>query len=156
MEKLKQELQKKKEEIQDINQLVNKNIDGKLPSRLEDYSERELESRLGEYHALLAKSADPLPEDIVITTPRKILKKPVLWMKRKLLNIVNAHVTSVMERQRRFNQKCLDLFQTLIVHQKKMSVKINDLEQRINECESQLDIISKRHEEMASKFRQNE
>jgi hypothetical protein len=156
MEKLKKELHERKEEIHDINQLVNKDIDGKLHSRLEDYSERELESRLGEYHALLAKSANPLPEDIVITTPRKILKKPVIWIKRRLLNVVNAHVTSVMEKQREFNQKCLDLFQTLIVHQKKMSRKINHLEQRINECEAQLDIISKRHEEMASKFRQNE
>jgi hypothetical protein len=156
MEKLKKQLYEKKEEINDIRQLVNEDIDGKQHPRLEDFSERELESRLGEYHALLAKSANPLPENMEITTPRKTFKKPVIWIKRRLLTVVNAHVTSVMEKQREFNHKCVDLFQTTIVHQKKMSRKINHLEQRMNECEAKLDIISKKLEEIASKFRQNE
>jgi hypothetical protein len=158
MTKLKKELYEKKEEIRDINELINKDIDGKLHSPLEDFSERELESLLDEQHSFLAKSVNSVPEKMVITSHRKIIGKPIIWIKRRLLNVVSAYayVRPIMDKQTAFNQKCVELYRTLILHQKKFRKKINHIEESVSECEAHLDIISKKLKELDSKFEQNE
>jgi len=156
MTKLKKELYDKKEEIRDINELANKEIDRKLHSPIEDFSERELESLLDEHHSLLAKSVNPLPEKMVIPSHRKIIGKPIVWIKRRLLNVVSAYVTPIMVKQTAFNQKCVELYQALILHQKKLRKKINHMEERVSECEAHLDIISKKLKELDTKLEQNE
>ena len=156
MTELKKELYDKKEEIQDINELVKKDIDKKLHSPLEDFSERELESLLDEHHSILAKSVNPLPEKLIIPSHRKIFGKPIVWIKRRLLNVVRAYITPIMVKQTAFNQKCVELYQTLILHQKKLRKKTNHTEERVNECEAHLDIISKKLKELDKKIEQNE
>jgi hypothetical protein len=158
MTKLKKELYDKKEEIRDINELANKEIDRKLHSPLEDFSERELESLMDEQHSFLANSVNPLPEKMVVTSHRKIIGKPIVWIKRRLLNAVSAYayIKPIMVKQTAFNQKCIELYRTLILHQKKFRKKINNMEERVSECEAHLDIISKKLKEFDSKFEQNE
>jgi hypothetical protein len=158
MPKLKKELYEKKEEIHDINKLVNKDIDRELHSPLEDFSERELESLMDEQHSFLANSVNPLPEKMVVTSHRKTIGKPIIWIKQRLLNVVSAYayIKPIMVKQTAFNQKCVELYQTLILHQKKFRKKINHIEERVSECEAHLDIISNKLKEFDSKFEQNE
>ena len=156
MEKIKKELFEKKEAMGDINQLVKNDIDRKRPSPLEDFSERELESLLDEHHAFLAKSFNPLPEKMVVTSPRKIMGQPIVWMKKRLLNVVNAYIMPILEKQTVFNQKSVEFYQALIVHQKKLQKKVNRMEEKISECEAHLDIIEKNLKELETKFEQNE
>lgn len=156
LKKLKKELMEKKAEFREIKDLLNEEIDREIPVSIEDLSERELESLLDEYHAQLARSANPLPEKIDVTSPRKIFRKPVIWIKRRLINVVNAYITPIMVSQTTFNRKCVELSQSLILQQKNLRKKINHIEERLKECESHLDIISKRLEELDAKNLLNE
>jgi hypothetical protein len=155
--KLKDDLASEKKSIQDIDELANETIDKNWPSPpLEELSERELETLLDQHHSRLAKSADPLSVEVDITSPRKLLRKPVIWIKQKLINVVNAYLTPIMRKQTTFNQTAVELYQAMILHQKKLRKKTNRLEERVNECEAHLAIISKKLKELENKFDMND
>jgi len=146
--KMKKELHKKKEEIRDLKELVKKEIDREFPSDLKDFSEKELGSQMDEYISLLNKSVDPVPDKTSITTHRRLIGKPVVWIKRIMLKITGSYITLILDKQKAFNQKCIALYQNLIIHQKKYHEKISHLEERIGECEVHLNVISKKLEEI--------
>jgi hypothetical protein len=150
---LKKDLSEKKEEILAINELAMEDIDKKsAPIPLEKLSDRELESLLDNHHARLAKSVDPLSVKIDVTSPRKLLGKPVTWFKQRLLNFFHAYITPKMEKQTAFNQTCVELFQAMIHHQKKLGEKILQLEDKVNECESHLAIMSDKIKDLEAKL----
>jgi hypothetical protein len=144
IKKIKTELYQTKEKIRDIKKLINEEIDSELTSDLSDFSERELETQLGEFLSFLNKPVDPLPDKASITSHRKIIGKPIVWIKRILLKISWVYLSFVSEKQKSINQKYRDLFKTLIYHQKMFRKKINLIEKRISECEVELVIISKK------------
>lgn len=156
MTELKKELYDKKEEIRDIGKLVNKDIDKNYAVSLEDYSERELEAWMEEQLSYLDDAVDPFPDKTRITSHRKIIGQPIVWIKRFLLKITGVFITLTLNKQKIFNQKCVALFRTVILHQKKYRKKITQIEDRISECEVRLDAISRRIAELDSDGKQNE
>lgn len=155
MMKLKKELYENKEEIRDIKKLVNKEIDKEIPVNLEDFSEKELEASMDEQLSYLDEAVNPFPDKTCITSHRKIIGKPIVWIKRFLLRTTNVYITLVLDRQKKFNQKCVALYQTLIRHQKKYRKKINQIEERISESEVRLDVISRKLAELDANGKQN-
>jgi len=153
--KMKKEMHKKKEEIHDLKELVKKEIDREFPSDLKDFSEKELESQMDEYISLLNKFVDPIPDKKSITSDRKLIGKPIVWIKRILLKITRFYITLILDKQKEFNQKCIALYQNLIIHQKKYHEKISNIEEKIGECEVHLNVISKKLEEIDSNLIQH-
>jgi archaellum component FlaC len=151
VEKLKQELRQKKEEIHDLKKWINKEIDRDFSSDLEDFSTKELESLTDEYHALLDQDVDPVPDKTSITSHRKGIGKPVVWMKRFLLKMTRSYIALILGKQKSFNQKSVVLYQSLLVHQKKYHERINHIEERLGECEVRLRNMAKQLEEMTAK-----
>lgn len=141
--KIKSELYQKKETILDIKKLINEDIDEELTSNLSDYSERELETQLGEFLSFLDRSVDPIPDKSQITSHRKIIGKPIVWAKRILLKISRPYLSFIFEKQKANNEKYRDLFKTLIFHQRMIRRKVNRTEKRIGDCEVEL-VIAKR------------
>lgn len=146
--KMKNEFHKKKEEVRDLKELVKKEIDREFPSDLKNFSEKELGSQMDEYISFLNKSVDPVPDKTSITSHRRLIGKPVVWIKRILLRMTRSYITLIMDKQKAFNQKCIALYQDLIIHQKKYHEKISHIEERIGECEVHLNVISKKLEEI--------
>ena len=155
LEKLKKELQRKKEEIHDLKKWVKKEIDKDYPYDLEDFSERELASLMDEYHSLLDQSVDPVPDKTSITSHRKGIGKTIVWIKRILLKMSRSYIALILEKQKSFNQKCVGLFQSLIIHHKKYKDKIDHIEEQLGECQVRLRIMSKKIEEMSARFEQH-
>ena len=154
MMKIKNELSKKKEEIRDINKLANKQIDRDLPLDVMGFSERELESQLEEHLSILHKFVDPLPDKMSITSHRKIIGKPIIWIKRILFKIAGAYFTHILEKQKIFNRKCADSYQVMRLQQTKHQSKIDSAEERISECEVHLEVVSRKLEELKEKLGQ--
>lgn len=151
LEKLKKELSKKKEEIQDLKQWVKKEIDQDRISDIADFSERELESLMDEYHSLLDRTADPVPDKRSITSHRKGIGKPIVWMKRILLNWTKPFLNLILDKQKVFNRKSIELSQALILHQKRYHERISLIDERLGECEVDLKIMSKKIEELSGR-----
>lgn len=149
IEKLKKDLYKKKEEVHDIKQLVKKKIDREFSSDIEELSVRELVSQMDENHSLLNRLVDPFPDKEFIRSHRKRIGKPVVWFKRILLKITRPYITLILDKQKLFNQACVDLFQNLMVHQKRYHQKIIQIEERIGSCEVQMEAMAKRIEDLS-------
>ena len=154
--KLKKELYRKKEEIHEIKKLVNKEIDGELPSNVTDSSERELETLLEEHFSFLEKSIDPLPDSTSLTSHRKIIGKPIIWIKRIFFKITRVYISLILDKQKTFNQKSVSLFRTLILHQRMYRKKISHIEKRISECEVHIAVISVKLKELCPNVEQDE
>ncbi len=156
MERLKKEIYQKKEEIRDIKKLVHQEIDREFPPNLEDFSERELETRMEEQLSFLDKSVNPMPDKMSLSSHRKIAGRPIIWLKRILLKFTHAYISLILGKQKIFNQKCVALYQTLIFHQKKNRKKITLIEERVSECEVHLDVISRELKELDPDFKKPE
>lgn len=152
---MKKELHKKKQEVRDLKELVKKKIDREFPSDLKDFSEKELGSQMDEYISLLNKSVDPVPDKTSITSHRRLIGKPVVWIKRTLLKMTRSYITLILDKQKAFNQNCIALYHNLIIHQKKYHDKISHIEERIGECEVHLNVISKKLEEIETNLVQH-
>jgi hypothetical protein len=149
IEKLKKDIGLKKERIQDIKKLANKEIDRSFPSDLEELSEKELDSYLEEYLGSLDKSFDPTPDKMSFTSHRKILGKPIILLKRLLLKASGVYINLILDKQKKFNQQSIVFYRALLLRIRRNQSKIKHLEQRISECEANLVIFSKKLEELS-------
>jgi hypothetical protein len=153
--KLKKDLYRKKEEIREIKKLVNKEINGDLPSNVSDSSERELRTLLDEHFSILEKSVDPLPDTTSLTSHRKIIGKPIIWIKRIFLKMTHVYAFLILDKQKTFNQKSVALFRALILHQRMSQKKISHIEKRISECEVHIAVISSKLTELQANLEQD-
>ncbi len=149
IEKLKKDIALKKERIQDIKKLANKEIDRRFPSDLEDLSDRELDSYLEEYLTSMDKSFDPTPDKMSLTSHRRILGIPIILTKRLLLRLTGVYVNLILDKQKKFNQQSIAFYRAILLRIRRNRRKIKHLDQRISECEGNLVILSKKLEELS-------
>jgi len=149
IEKLKKDITLKKERIQDIKKLANKEIDRRFPSDLEELSDKELDSYLEEYLASMDKSFDPTPDKMSLTSHRKILRIPILLTKRFLLRLTGVYINLILDKQKKFNQQSIAFYRAILLRIRRNRKKIKHLDQRISECEGNLVILSKKLEELS-------
>jgi hypothetical protein len=142
IEKLKKDIYLKKERIQDIKELVKKEIDRHFTPIIEEFSEKELDSYLEEHLASMDKSFDPIPNKTSFASHRKILGKPIILLKRLLLKLTGIYVNLILDRQKKFNQQSIVFYRAMLLRLKRNRQKIKLIEQRISECEGELDILS--------------
>lgn len=150
IEKLKKDVCLKKERIQDIKKLANREIDREFTFDLEEFSEKELDSYLQEYLTAMDKSFDPTPDERSLTSHRKILGKPIILLKQLLLKVTGVYINLILDKQKKFNQQSIVFYRALLLRLRKNRQKIKHIEQRISECEEDLVILSKKLEDLSS------
>jgi len=146
IQRLREEIDKKKEEIHDIKQLVNKEIDREFLPPLEELSEKELEPYFEKYLSILEGSSDPWPDRKSLTSHRKILGKPIILMKQFLLRMtgVYTYTSLFLEKQKNFNDHSVALHRASLARLKLNTEKIKHIEERIIDCEVNLMTLSKK------------
>jgi septal ring factor EnvC (AmiA/AmiB activator) len=152
--RLKAELDKKKKEIEDIKDLVNKEIDRPFPPRVEDFSERELETYLAEYITLIKKHIDSRPEKELITSHRKILGKPIIFLKRILLKAMIGYNDIFLAKQIQFNRESVDLYQALLLQARNNKKRMKQVQEKITSFEENLAVLGAKLEDLRAGFEQ--
>lgn len=150
IEKLKKDIYLKKEKIQDIKKLANREIDREFVPDLEEFSEKELDFYLQEYLAAMDKSFDPTPDKKSFISHRKILGKSIILLKRLLLKVTGVYINLILDKQKKFNQQGIVFHRAILLRLKRNRQKIKHIEQRISECEGNLIILSKKLEDLSS------
>ncbi|MDH4217274.1 MAG: hypothetical protein OEY18_14190 [Candidatus Aminicenantes bacterium] len=152
IKQLREEIDKKRKEIRDIKQLVNKEIDRDFFPPLEELSEKELEPYFDKYLSLLEASLDPHPDEKSLISHRKILGKPIILVKRILLRMtgVYTYTSLFLEKQKNFNQQSFALYRALLGRLRKNTEKIKHIEERIIDCEVNLMTLSKKLKDLSN------
>ncbi len=139
--RLKDDLLKKKREIEDIRALVNREIDREFQTEALDLAERDLEP-------FIEKSLADIKENIVLKSEpgalkshRRILGAPVLFFKRTLMNWVDLYTRMLLDKQNRYNRSSFDLLKVVLLRSRWSKEKLRDLEERLGECEESLVVL---------------
>jgi len=109
IQRLKDDIFRRKKDIYDIEKLINKDIDKEFRVDLMELSEMEFESYIQEW---FSKKYPKLEFDLkFITSHRKILGKPIVLIKRFILKLIEIYLNKIFKKQTHVNQQPLVLFQ---------------------------------------------
>lgn len=150
--RLKEDLLKKKAEIEDIRALVNREIDRDFQPEVLDLTERELEPLIEKTlkdieEGLLLKPGPPM-----MKSHRKIFGRPVLFFKRTFMTWADIYFQPFLDRQNRFNRSFFDLLKVLLLRSRWSREKLKDLEARLGECEAKLVVMISRRENLQGRL----
>ena len=141
IQRLKQELDRKKEELTDLRKLVGKDVDREFPPAVEGMSDRELEIYLRDTIPLINGFVETKPDLRALKSHRKVFGRPVLAFKRAMLETTVRPLEEFIERQVKFNRQAAVLLQALHQRSGRYAARIKDLEERIAGCEEDLALL---------------
>ncbi len=141
IQRLKQELDRKKEELSDVRKLVGRDVDREFPPAVEGMSDRELESHLRDTLPLINGFVESKPDLRELKSHRRVFGRPVLALKRALLETTVRPLEEFIERQVKFNRQAAALLQALHLRSGRYAARIKDLEERIAACEEDLALL---------------
>ena len=145
IQQLKEDVYQKREEIRDIKKLINREIDREFFTEVWELSEREYSSFVREYKPSKAKFPDLKVEPSSVTSHRKIIGWPIVFVKRILLKMMSAYINENFDKQMSINRQIEAsynaLYEALLRRFMEDNKKIRELRGRIENCEESLSII---------------
>ncbi len=153
--RLKKDLSKRKEEIRDIRELVQKEIDREYDLDPEGLSERELETYIRESLLVLKKSTDTAPDPKTLRSHRRILGRPILFFKRAYMKMIRFYTGLLVAKQTRFNELSSSLLQALVIRSRREREKQKEIEEKISRCEEHLVLLMARLRDLQAKGEQS-
>ncbi len=148
IQRLKEELDRKRREIEDIKELANKEIDRSFPAHLEEFSERELETYIAESIASIKRKIDSRPAQEPITSHRKVIGRPIVTLKRFLLQSLADYNDLFLDKQIRFNRQSVDLYQALLLRTRHNKERMKQIQEQISACEESLVVLKAKLEDL--------
>lgn len=137
----KDEISRRKEEIKSITELVKSEIDRDFHVDPWELSHRELDNLMGRSLSFLNEDVDPTPDPAAITSHRKILGKPIVFVKRTIMKLAGAYTNSILEKQRRFNDQLVAFHLASFVRFRQNETKIKEIEERIVDFEDDREML---------------
>ncbi|MFZ2054464.1 MAG: hypothetical protein WAU81_09725 [Candidatus Aminicenantales bacterium] len=150
--RMKNDLLRKKGEVEDIRALVNREIDREFQTEALDLAERDLEP-------FIEKSLSDIKENLILKVEpstlkshRKILGRPVLSLKRMFMSWVDLYTRMILEKQNRYNRSAFDLLKVVLLRSRWSKEKLKDLEERLGECEESLVVMISKVEDLQARL----
>ncbi|MCX6567147.1 MAG: hypothetical protein NTW38_12145 [Candidatus Aminicenantes bacterium] len=145
---LKEELDRKKEEISDLRKLLGREIDREFAPPVEELSDKELADYLRDTIPLINGFVETKPDIRAITSHRKTLGRPVVFLKRALLKTTFTQLNASLDLQNRFNRdqsrfnrQVAALFRTLHVRDGRRAERLKALEEKVAGYEEDLALL---------------
>lgn len=156
LESLKKELAGKRDEIQDIAGLVGREIDRQFMPDPGELSERELEAFFQERLPLLRDRIDINPNPAALTSHRKILGRPILFLKRKFMTMIRFYTQLITPKQTEFNAASASLIEAIIARSRRNRQALQEIEERIGRLEEVLILLVARLRDIQERVEKRE
>ena len=137
---LKEELIRQKEQVQEIKDLIKKEIEAHYESDLWELSPKELDQEMGKLLSFLNQDIDCLSLQ-KITSHRKITGSFIVLAKKIITKISRPIFGAYLERQRRFNQSAVRFQLASFIRLRRMEQKLEGIEKIVTEIEEQQDTL---------------
>lgn len=128
---LKKEIFQQKEKLASIEELVKIQIDHDFHTNLWELSEKELDNEMGNRLSFLNDDIDPKPNPTAITSHRKILGKPIVFIKRMVIKIAGTFAAALLEKQRRFNEQLVNFHLASFIRFRQNEKKLAEIEEKL-------------------------
>ena len=130
----KKELKDQKEQIDKVENLINKKIDRNFDVNLWELSEKELDLEMGNRLSMLNEDIDIMRQE-KITSHRKVLGLLIVPIKKLARKILLPDVSPFFERQKLFNEGLVAYLLASFIRFRSMEKRLRKLEQDIAEAE---------------------
>jgi len=151
IQRLKGELDQKKREIRDLEELIGTAIDREFPCEIGEFSERELADYSRDALGLLKEVAGPPLRPRSVGSRRGILGEPVAFLKRTL-KMTRFYVRLLLGDQMRFDQRSAALTEALVVRIGHYGERLELAERRVAAFEESLVILKNRLDDLGSRL----
>lgn len=141
IKRLKAEIFKQKEKITDIKELVNCEIERDFHIDLWELSEKELDNEMGKRLSFLNDDIDTRPDSKSVTSHRKILGKPIVFIKRIIMKLASVYTNSILEKQRRFNEQLVAFHLASFIRFRQNEKNIKEIKERLKIVEEEQEIL---------------
>ena len=148
IQRLKAKLEKQRERIGSVKELVNEEIDRDFPLNLEELSGKELECEMGIYLSRLDEESDPRPDPWAFTSHRKIIGKAIVFLKRLMFKITSVYSNTLLERQNRFNHRSASLHHSFFIRFRQKEKRILRIEEKLEDLEEHEVLLADKLESM--------
>lgn len=150
IQRLKEELDRKRDEILDLRKLIGETVDRKFPSSPEEFSDRELEIHLRESLAALEGREETKPDLKAVLSHRRTLRKPVEFLKRGLLQTTFESLNDFLDKQNEFNRRISTFAQALLIRLRYDRERLKGIEEKVVDCEESLALLTNKLEDLRS------
>lgn len=137
---LKEELNRQKEQMQEIRDLVKKEIVAHYESDLWELSSKELDQEMGKLLSFLNEDIDPLSIK-KITSHRKIIGSFIVLAKKSMTKIFRILFAAYLQRQRRFNESAVRFQLASFIRFRRMEEKLDGIEKITKEISEQQEAL---------------
>ena len=146
LDRIKEELTHKREQLQTVEQLVTDPIDRDYPIDLWQLSPRELDAEMGDRLSALNGSIDPRPTSDSITSHRRIIGKPIVMIKKIVMRLFQPAIDTMLEKQRQFNEQAVAFHLASFIRMRQIEQTVKELEETMGELDHrQLDMMDELH-----------
>lgn len=130
---LKTEIRKSRDNIQEITELVKKEIDREFPIDLWELSDKELDAVMGERLSIINERIDTRPVSSDIHSHRGLSGKIIVRFKRFLLKISSVYTNMLFDKQRELNGHMVFFQLASFIRQKRLEEKIKEINRTVKE-----------------------
>jgi len=152
IQRLKEELEGKKKEVDDLKKWINRDIDRQFSSPIEEFSDRELDTLIRDGLAVVLLHVESKPDLRAITSHRKTFGKPIVLLKRALLETTFRRIDSFLDHQFQFNQQIAALCRAFLVRVQHNIEKMSRIEERASRWEEDLVILKNKIDDLRSRL----
>jgi hypothetical protein len=146
--RLKEEIYNRKEKVSEIGQLVKREIDRDFPINLWELSERELDNEMGTRLSILNDDIDIRPDPRALTSHRRILGKPLVFIKRLFMKVVGFYTDTLLEKQWHFNERLVAFHLASFIRFRSNEQKIKALEEKLKTFEEEYEMMLEQLEKL--------
>jgi hypothetical protein len=139
--RLKEEIYQQKEKVSDIKEFVTEEIDRDFPIDFWELSERELDNEMGNRLSFLNDDIDTRPDAQSITSHRRILGKPIVFIKRLVMKIAGFYTNTILEKQRNFNEQLVAFHLASFIRFRHNERKIKEILEKLKTLEEDQELI---------------
>jgi len=139
--RLKEEIFRQKDKVSDIKELVKEEIDRDFPVDFWELSERELDNEMGNRLSFLNDDIDTRPDAQSITSHRRILGKPIVFIKRLVMKIAGFYTNTILEKQRSFNEQLVAFHLASFIRFRHNEQKIKEILEKLKALEEDQELI---------------
>jgi hypothetical protein len=139
--RLTEEIHRQKEKAADLKELVKEEIDRDFPVDFWELSERELDNEMGRRLSFLNDDIDTRPDARSITSHRRILGKPIVFIKRLVMKIAGFYTNTILEKQRGFNEQLVAFHLASFIRFRHNERKIKEILEKLKALEEDQELI---------------
>lgn len=140
--RLKAELSAQKDAVSTLQGLLRENLQRSFHTDLWELSERELDNEMGNRLSFLNDDIDPRPDTASITSHRRLLGKPIVWVKRLLMRLARPYTNILLEKQRRFNEQLVYFHLASFIRFRTNEARLLTLEEKIKTLAEDQEILT--------------